>query len=261
MTSSSPDQGTDHLFNSLEQQAKPHAVKTIRLRSGEGECLGLLLLRRLAPAGAVQTALRRVILPDGRGAARDRGTAGSCPDLCDDATGLPGRDRFRELLAAELDRVERTRLPCSLLLVAVDGQAPARDAEEHISSAMPLVAQHLHRVDVLARYDRTVFSIVLPGTNLGKARQRAATIRNSLSAEPALPGGKKQNASVSIGIAVCHATDQMQVDAFLDAAARQLDRARKKGDRICHASHLRTDDACQVTVEERAQLFSLLIKE
>lgn len=263
MTSSGPDQGTDHLFSSLEQQAKPHGLKTLRLRSGEGECLGLLLLRRQAPAGAVHAALRNAILPDGHGAAaRDGGAAAACPDLCDDATGLPGPDRFKALLAAELDRVERTRLPCSLLLVAVDGLAPARDADEHIIGAIPLVAQHLHRVDVFARFDRTIFSIALPGTNLGKALQRAATIRNSLTAEPDLPGGRKQNAWASIGIAVCHATDQMQIDTFLGAASRQLDRARKKaGGDICHAAQLRTDDACQVTVEERAQLFSLLIKE
>ena len=91
----------------------------------------------------------------------------------------------------------------------------------------------------------------MPGASVGKARKRAEEIRTILRNSAFSKG-----TILALGIAVCHAYETVQADQLLALAEAELTRAVKMGnDAICQSAAVRTEDSCQVTVEERAQLW------
>jgi len=108
-------------------------------------------------------------------------------------------------------------------------------------------------VDILIQNSTREFVVILPGTNLGKATLRAKTIRTATMAA---------GAETCMGIALCYANDRFSPDNLLAQATAELARTRLPGaDSICHVSGILAEDACQVSVEERAQLFGFLVKD
>ncbi len=165
--------------------------------------------------------------------------------LLDKQTGLPGKAGFVSQADAEIVRVRKSRLPCSLLLIKVLEKKGNND----LKTASSIIKKESN--DYLARFDRNVLALLLPGMNKNRAVKKAHTIHKALANE-------LLSSSVSIGLAICLARNIITTDNFINIAQEQLQRATKEGAGVYHAARDIAEDSCQVTPEERAHLFSIL---
>lgn len=182
----------------------------------------------------------------------------------DPLTGLANVRYFRELLATELDRVSRTRLPCSLLMLDIDHFKSVNDTYGHENGNVALqyvarvLKQELRKIDVAARYGGEEFVVILPTTGLVKAVEVAERLRLAIKKEPPVLKGLPVTITASFGVAMAFALGDMTAEVLIKMADEELYRAKKEGrDRVCHVPLSRPPKSCQVTVEERAQLFGL----
>lgn len=166
--------------------------------------------------------------------------------LLDKQSGLPGMENFRSHVAVELARVKKSRIPCALLLIRVD-ETRAGNA---LQKAAPIIKKEIGRDSLLAHYDKSTVALLLPGLNRKKALDQAGILHSACVAEI--------SRRVCIGLNVCVARDVPPVDGFIDRAAQELVRAKEEGWRVFHSFQEQHDDFCQVTAEERAQLFSFI---
>ena len=232
-------------FADLEQQADSYPVRSHKITARDRSLLGLFLMNDDAEASEVEAALSQL-------ATSFTDTEVAADNNIDSTINTqPGPPQLKKILRAELDRVQMTRMPCSLILLETDVATPAKNGWEQ---ALPeAIKECLHHVDILVRRSNHEFAIILPGTNLGKATLRAKNIRKATLAIDTAP---------RMGIALCYANDCFTPDNFLAQAEAELVRTRQTGtEPICHVSGIRAEDACQVSVEERAQLFGFLVKD
>ena len=223
------------LYRSLEEQVGQHPIRTIRLTGKGPEPLGLLLI----DAGVSASELTP-ILAGLRFADQPRPTSVGCTE-----GKLPDLAWLRQQLGMELTQVQQSKLPCALLLLTLSG------ASSLAGQAAAALASCLHPVDLLSGYHKNGLALIMPGAAVGKARKRAEEIRATLRSTPFAKG-----VSLALGIAVCHAYETIPADQLLTLAEAELARAAKMGnDAICQSAAVRSEDSCQVTVEERAQLW------
>lgn len=233
-------------FTDLEEQASRYPVRSVKVTARDCSLLGLLLMHNDAEATEIEAALNQLAA-----SFTDKEAAGSSNDPNAAVNNQPGPAQLKKILHAEIDRVQMTRMPCSLILLETDAATPATDGWE---DALPnAIKECLHHADTLVRRSNHEFAIILPGTNLGKATLRANKIRTVSLAIDTSP---------RMGIALCYANDCFTPDGLLALAEAELARTRQTGSNpICHVSEIRAEDTCQVSVEERAQLFGFLVKD
>lgn len=225
------------LYQSLEEQARRHPVRAIRLAGTGSEPLGLLFVGNTIPGAEVASALAGLRFPD-----HPR------PATADPGEGkLPGLAWLRQQLAMELAQVQQTRLPCALLLITLSGQSTLA------GQAAAALAPCLHPRDLLSGFHKNTLALIMPGAAVGKARKRAEELRATLRSTAFAKGVTPR---LALGLAVCHAYETIAADQLLALAEAELARAAKLGnDAICQSAAVRAEDSCQVTVEERAQLW------
>lgn len=235
-------------LHETEQQAQRHQLEAVRLQNGGDTLLGLALLVPNLP----------------RETAREMLAQASClltspSETQSAACGLAHTDDATSVLAllrGEIDRHQESRLPCSLLLLSLASAKPGAKAKAGARTrcqAITAIAALLDHQDTVASCDEQTIAVLLPATSLGKARRRAAAIQAALASGPHLS---------CCGLSVCHAHEPLNAEEFLQRARQELERALALGNgALCHAALATVDDSCQVTVEERAQLFSFLAKD
>jgi len=229
------------LYRSLEEQASRHPVRAIRLTGKGAEPLGLLLIDNTVSEAEAASALAGVRLTDQPRPAT----------LSPAEEQLPGQAWLRRQLAVEMDRVQQSKLPCALLLITLSGTS--NPLTEQAAAAL---APCLHPEDLLSGFQKNGLALIMPGAAVGKARRRAEEMRTALRTAVFTKGGAGVILSLALGIAVCHAYEAMEADRLLTLAEAELARATKLGsDAICQRAAAHAEDSCQVTVEERAQLW------
>ena len=228
------------LYRSLEEQASLHSVRAIRLTDTKRGSFGLLLVDDTMAEPEVASALAKLHFADQPRMEKNSHGDGNLPDQA----------WLRQQLAIELDRVRQTRLPCALLLMSLHPPAKA-GAKGLTCQAAAAVAPCLHQGDVLSGFQKNSLALIMPGATVGKARKRAEEIKSILRG-----AAFSKKTTLAMGIAVCHAYETIAADQFLALAEAELARAAKTGsDAICQSAAARSEDSCQVTVEERAQLW------
>lgn len=231
---------TARLYRSLEDQASQHPVRAIRLTGKRPEPLGLLLIGNDIPEAEVASAFAGLRFTDQPRPATVGQVAGKLPDLA----------WLRQQLTMELAQVQQTRLPCALVLITLSG------ASSLSGQAAATLAPCLHPGDLLSGFQKNGLALIMPGAAVGKARKRAEEIRAALRNGAFTKGTTAVRPSLALGIAVCHAYETVPADQLLTLAEAELARAAKMGnDAICQSAAAHAEDSCQVTVEERAQLW------
>ena len=226
---------TAQLYRSLEDQARRHPVRAIRLTGKTSQPLGLLIIGNDITAAEVASALTGLRLPDQPRKASMGQAEGKLPDLA----------WLRQQLAMELAQVQQTRLPCALVLITLSG------ASALAGQAAATLSPCLHPGALLSGFQKNGLALIMPGATVGKARKRAEEIRAALRNASFSKGSR-----LALGIAGCHAYETMAAEQLLALAEAELARATQMGnDAICQSTAARTEDSCQVTVEERAQLW------
>lgn len=123
-------------------------------------------------------------------------------------TGLFNFKHFEEILKKEIKRSGRNNLNFSVLIIDIDNLASVNDFYGHesgdriIKQFGNILKANLRKSDYIARYAGDEFIILLPETELLKAKMVAEKIRKKATKIRLFGFDKKQMVTVSIGIAV-----------------------------------------------------------
>ncbi|HEY2825885.1 MAG TPA: diguanylate cyclase, partial [Gemmatimonadales bacterium] len=154
--------------------------------------------------------------------------------ITDGLTGLANRRHLMELLDQEVKRLDRTKSPCTLLMIDVDHFKKFNDSYGHQAgdAALARVGKVLKEctrdVDRAGRYGGEEFAVLLPETDLAKALVVAERIRERMEAESLTVKGGTANATLSIGVAECPSHGETTAD-LMAAADAALYEAKRKG--------------------------------
>lgn len=158
----------------------------------------------------------------------------------DKLTGLRNRRFFEERLANESARARRYPRPLALLLLDIDDFKRINDARGHaagdrvLESLGRILAAQSRGTDVAARYGGEEFVLLLPETDVARARMVGERVRRQVADTPvALPEGEPAHVTVSVGIA-CFPAGGDGADHLVEQADQALYAAKRAGkDRVC----------------------------
>lgn len=156
--------------------------------------------------------------------------------VTDDLTGLNNRRAFDDVLASEIERARRFGTDLGLVLIDLDNFKVVNDTYGHPQGDVVLreVARVLRgssrEIDHPARYGGEELAVVLPGTDLEGAFNRAERIRDEIGRLeiPRLDGAGTVSITTSCGVAAVHA-DGADGRALVQAADNALYQAKHSG--------------------------------
>lgn len=152
--------------------------------------------------------------------------------VTDPLTGLGNSRRFREALAAELKRSDRTGRPFSIVFLDVDDFKDINDRIGHVEADYTLSAigralsSQLRGSDLVCRWGGDEFIIMLPETE----RQEAGVLAERLRAAVA-DCDKCGGATISLGVA-CYPVDGKDYDSLVANADRALYASKDRGKNV-----------------------------
>ncbi len=161
----------------------------------------------------------------------------------DGLTKVANRRRFDEYFDKEWGRMQRDRLPLSLVLCDIDFFKVYNDTYGHQEGdeCLKKVAKILERgakrsIDLAARYGGEEFVIILPNTNLEGAVRVAKNIQDALRELDIPHSGSRigDTLTLSMGVASTQPSDILSPDMLIAAADRALYQAKETGrNRFC----------------------------
>jgi diguanylate cyclase (GGDEF)-like protein len=152
--------------------------------------------------------------------------------VTDPLTGLGNSRRFREALAAELKRSDRTGRPFSIVFVDIDDFKDINDRIGHVEADYTLTAigrslsAQLRGSDLVCRWGGDEFIIMLPETE----RQEAGVLAERLR-EAVATCDKCAGATISLGVA-CFPVDGKDYDGLVANADRALYASKGRGKNV-----------------------------
>jgi diguanylate cyclase (GGDEF)-like protein len=142
------------------------------------------------------------------------------------ATGLIPRDRFVERLTLELERARRTRSALAVALLRIGGRVEDTGVEQIAARAVQLMRQSLRQIDILARYDRDTFALLLADTEERSAMVILERLRRAVAeGDPTRP----DRVPTTAGVAQFRATRHVVAEELLEEAEAALYAALAEG--------------------------------
>jgi diguanylate cyclase (GGDEF)-like protein len=227
-------EGPDDLPRRIESvKAKVRAVESVALRDRYGLLVGVLTLFSGTPgffrAGVNEISLSLV--------ARDLANIIEAKRLedeirlagiTDSLTGLYNTRHFYRRLSDEMKRAERTGRPLTVMLFDLDNFKEYNDRDGHVAGdhllrrIADIVTGSLREGSDLAfRYGGDEFVVLLPETDLARARRVAARIRRQVESIP--------SAGVSTSIGLAERSGEASPEELVRRADRAMYRAKTGG--------------------------------
>jgi diguanylate cyclase (GGDEF)-like protein len=161
----------------------------------------------------------------------------------DPLTGLFNRRYLEESLPLEIQRAKRNNLPFSILMIDLDHFKRFNDTHGHEAGDIVLQAlgrflqRHIRGGDIACRYGGEEFTLVLPGTSLELAQQRAEELSAGIRAlHVDFSGSSLGSLSISAGVA-SFPNHGDGAETVLQAADMALYQAKSEGrDRVVVAA-------------------------
>ena len=164
----------------------------------------------------------------------------------DPLTKLYNRRFLEETLDRELTRLERKKLPMSLIMIDVDHFKSFNDTFGHdagdavLRDLSGILQRTIRSSDIACRFGGEEFTIVLPEASVDIGRQRAETMREAMLELQVVYDGKPLGpVTLSLGIA-CFPEHGRQRDQLLQAADAALYEAKHAGRNRVVVSTIRT---------------------
>ncbi|WP_083670544.1 diguanylate cyclase domain-containing protein [Singulisphaera sp. GP187] len=157
--------------------------------------------------------------------------------VTDSLTGLANRRRFDEVLAAEWQRAERSRISLGAAMIDIDHFKLYNDRYGHLAgdACLRRVAEALEGsirqgTDWVARYGGEEFALILPDANIAITREVAERACTAVAALR-IPheGAARGIVTVSIGIAAIAPSPWATAEQLLEAADVALYQAKNNG--------------------------------
>jgi diguanylate cyclase (GGDEF)-like protein len=162
--------------------------------------------------------------------------------IIDSLTGLINHRHFQERLSEEIDRVQRYRRHCSMILLDVDNFAAYNEnygyamGEKVLLQMANIVKENLRKVDIISRYAGEQISVLMPDTGRKDAGLVAEKLREKI--ESAVFVEKRTSAlslarlTVSAGVAEYNVNTNKE--QFIQQVKDALLEAKQKGkNRVC----------------------------
>jgi diguanylate cyclase (GGDEF)-like protein len=157
----------------------------------------------------------------------------------DPLTGVASRSAILERLAVEVAQARRYQHPVAIVLVDVDhfgalnGAHGTSGGDEALREVALRVRLRVRAADALGRSGSDAFLAVLPHTDEGGAARFADALRRRIAQRPVSAGDTPASVTVSVGVAVMRAGEDLDLDGLLARADEALASARAAGgDRI-----------------------------
>lgn len=162
--------------------------------------------------------------------------------ITDGLTGLYNQTFFKSSLAKLISQLRRHGgSPCSLVLFDLDHFKHYNDTAGHLAGDRALkdtasiIHRNLRESDIAARYGGEEFALLLPQTSKTMAQKVANRIRHaiettSFKGQELIPSG---NLTISGGVAEFSKSAIKDADAMIEAADRELYRAKVRRNCIC----------------------------
>jgi diguanylate cyclase (GGDEF)-like protein len=153
----------------------------------------------------------------------------------DHLTGLFNRGTVIEIAQRELAQAQRKGDRAALVLADLDNFKRINDTYGHQAGDAVLcetarrLSARLRVYDVLGRYGGEEFLILLPGCDAGKARSIAERLRSVISADPVETLAGAVSMTMSFGLAVVGAEENVTWDELVRAADQALYEAKRRG--------------------------------
>jgi diguanylate cyclase (GGDEF)-like protein len=162
--------------------------------------------------------------------------------LEDGLTGLFNRRYFDHRLGQELQRAQRERTPCSIMLVDIDDFKQVNDRFGH--DAGDRMLQHVSQLlrgclrasdEITARVGGEEFAIILPNTGADYAPSVAERLRARIGKTALVEAHAPElKISISIGVATAPAASELSAGALVKRADVALYRAKHGGkNKVC----------------------------
>lgn len=150
----------------------------------------------------------------------------------DGLTGICNRPHFIGQAESAVEHSSKARQELCIILFDLDHFKAINDRHGHamgdsvLQQTVARCQAHLRANEVFGRFGGEEFSILLPGTGLEAARQRAEQLRMAIAAVVASSGELESNVSASFGIATTASSgnELRQLLAHADAALYQAKR-------------------------------------
>lgn len=156
----------------------------------------------------------------------------------DGLTQLYNRRYFDVNLRKEINRLQRTLSPISLLICDIDYFKRYNDTYGHlvgdecIRAVANAILKHCRRdSDVAARYGGEEFGVILPNTDAACAMRIAESIRTEIESKKIPHSGSsvKEIVSISIGVASITPTEHTMVSKLIALADRAMYESKSNG--------------------------------
>lgn len=148
---------------------------------------------------------------------RDDGASSNAAELAeklkeatsiDQVTGLPNRQRFEESLAEAVRHAQKDKSRYALFYLAIDNipqinlAAGLTGTDAVIKAVAVMLGKHFNNTH-LSRFADSAFTALVPALDVDKAKSEAEALCKEVHDQLiAIPGGKTQQTSISVGIAM-----------------------------------------------------------
>ena len=183
--------------------------------------------------------------------------------ITDSLTGLYNVRYFRERLEVEMQRVNRTEKPCSLIMMDLDGFKSVNDTHGHqagddlLRHVADIIRGDVRVVDLPIRYGGDEMAVILPDTGVQAAFQLAKRLRYRIETDEVT---KKYGVTGSFGLATHQHFDQEDATEMVERADQALYHSKNLGGNrvwFFESDHIK-EKTTEVTVDERDDLFDFL---
>ncbi|MBI4788310.1 MAG: diguanylate cyclase [Chloroflexi bacterium] len=154
--------------------------------------------------------------------------------VADSLTGISNRRHFFNLAERAVSTARRYKHPISAIMIDLDHFKQINDRYGHATGdqALRTVAEacrrHIRSVDILGRYGGEEFTILLPETNIAKARQVAERLRQSIADTPLESPQGPIRLAASVGVATS-SDSKLDLLALLNHADQAMYGAKRAG--------------------------------
>lgn len=179
--------------------------------------------------------------------------------VTDALTGLYNYRHLLWTLSQEIERVRRSGGAFALMMLDFDNFKEINDQYGHefgnqaLKTAGTFFRRSLRKLDVPCRYGGDEFVLVLPATELRDAVQLAERIREGFTCIELQAGSERVPLSVSIGVDVYRAVEQITPEVLLDRVDQYLLQAKQAGKKRVQHPQM-TDPVDGMSADERAAL-------
>jgi diguanylate cyclase (GGDEF)-like protein len=159
----------------------------------------------------------------------------------DELTGLYNIRYVARKLVKEVQRCQRYKRPFSLMLVSLANFEQLKRTQgelatdEIIKAGATLISSCVREVDIVGRFGKDQFAIILPETDSSRALLVSQRLHEKIAALPINQGSNANTLSLNIGLAAfpTHARDE---NSLLTTAMQYLEQARRLGSNQIYTS-------------------------